>query len=82
MPMNRAQPLLLDFETSERLANLAAVVGSTVTALAAEAIKSYLELNEYQILEIRAALEEADRGDFASPEEVRATFAKWGVRGA
>ncbi len=30
--------------------------------------------------EIEAGLSEADRGEFATDEEVRSTFAKWGVQ--
>jgi predicted transcriptional regulator len=30
--------------------------------------------------EIEAGLDEARRGEFASDEEVKATFAKWGVQ--
>lgn len=72
----------LDLETSDRLARLATALGSTVDALAGEAIRSFLDVNEYQMQEIQIALDEADRGVFADPEEVRATFARWGVRGA
>lgn len=28
---------------------------------------------------VKAGIDAADRGDFASPERVRAMFAKWGV---
>jgi predicted transcriptional regulator len=45
--------------------------------LAAEAVRAFVELNEWQILEIHAALEEADAGDFAKPSEVRKFLRKW-----
>lgn len=32
--------------------------------------------------EIEAGLEEAHRGDFATDDEVKSAFAKWGVQGA
>jgi predicted transcriptional regulator len=44
---------------------------------AAEAIRVYIDLNEWQIGEIKAALKEADAGDFASEEELRAVVRKW-----
>lgn len=31
---------------------------------------------------VRAGIEAADRGDFASPERMKAMFAKWGVDAA
>jgi predicted transcriptional regulator len=34
-------------------------------------------LNQWQIEETKKALAEADRGDFASAEEVRQTFDRW-----
>jgi predicted transcriptional regulator len=34
-------------------------------------------LNEWQIGEIKAALKEADTGDFAREEEVEAVMRKW-----
>jgi len=36
-----------------------------------------ISLNDWQIAEIKAALLEADRGDFATDEEVAAVFSKW-----
>jgi predicted transcriptional regulator len=36
-----------------------------------------LSLGEWQIAEIKAALLEADRGEFATDEEVAAVFTKW-----
>ncbi len=82
MAVGRTQSVSLDLETTERLASLAAQLGSSVAALTSEAVKAYLEINEFQIQEIQAAIAEADGGQFASAEEVTATFAKWGVRGA
>ena len=47
--------------------------------LAAEAIREFIELNEWQIKEIQQAINEADQGKFASESEVEQTFAKWKV---
>ncbi|MGH8446753.1 MAG: hypothetical protein ACREVL_15890 [Solimonas sp.] len=30
--------------------------------------------------EVEAGIAQADRGQFATPEEIRAAFAKWGVK--
>ncbi|AFY46730.1 putative transcriptional regulator [Nostoc sp. PCC 7524] len=40
-----------------------------------EAIDAYLEMHQWQIEEIHKGIAEADAGDFASDEEVMATFA-------
>jgi predicted transcriptional regulator len=45
--------------------------------LAGEALKQYLDLEAWQIGEIRQALTEADAGDFATDDEVAAVKAKY-----
>ncbi len=60
-----------------RLERLAKARDRTKSYLAAEAIRTYLDLNEWQNQEIKAALKEADAGDFASDEEVAAVVGKW-----
>jgi predicted transcriptional regulator len=67
----------VDQKTKRRLEKLADATERTKSFLAAEALRSYLDLNEWQIQEIRAGVREADAGDFASDTEVEATFAKW-----
>ncbi|WP_373526016.1 CopG family ribbon-helix-helix protein [Nostoc sp.] len=41
-----------------------------------EAIAAYLEMYQWQIEEIQKGIAEADAGDFASDEEVKAAFAR------
>jgi len=41
-----------------------------------EAIDAYLEMHQWQIEEIQKGIAEADAGDFASEEEVKATFTR------
>jgi len=67
----------LDDGIKKRLDVLAEATHRTKSFLAAEAIQNYVELNEWQIQEILAAIEEADRGEFASDEEVNSVFNKW-----
>jgi predicted transcriptional regulator len=62
----------VDRKTKSRLEKLARAMDRTKSYLAAEAIRTYVDLNEWQIGEIRAALREADAGEFASDAEVRA----------
>ncbi|MEH2281957.1 MAG: CopG family transcriptional regulator [Nostoc sp.] len=41
-----------------------------------EAVATYLEMYQWQIEEIQKGIAEADAGDFASDEEIKATFAR------
>jgi len=61
----------------ERLERLSEIRSRSKSWLTVDAITQYLELEEWQIKEIRQGLEEADRGDFASPDEVQRVFARW-----
>jgi RHH-type rel operon transcriptional repressor/antitoxin RelB len=47
--------------------------------LASEAIREFVENNEWQSAEIHAALAEADAGQFASEKDVAALAKKWKV---
>ncbi len=67
----------VDRKTKSRLEKLAKVMERTKSYVAAEAIRAYVDLNEWQIAEIKAALEEADAGDFAIEKEVQAVMRKW-----
>jgi predicted transcriptional regulator len=67
----------VDRKTKSRLEKLAKAMDRTKSYVAAEAIRAYVDLNEWQISEIKAALKEADAGDFASDEEARAVVSKW-----
>jgi RHH-type transcriptional regulator, rel operon repressor / antitoxin RelB len=66
-------------EVKDRLETLATVTQRNKSFLAAEAIREYLENNEWQIDEIQVALNEADAGDFASDKDVAALAKKWKV---
>ncbi|MGD9788730.1 MAG: CopG family ribbon-helix-helix protein [Sulfuricellaceae bacterium] len=66
-------------EDREALEKLASVTGKSKSSLVAEAIRSYVELNAWQMSVVRQRLEVADRQEYASRERVRAVFAKWGV---
>ena len=60
-----------------RLDELADATNRSKSFLAAEAIRAFVELNEWQIRELQAALQEADAGDFAKPSEVNKILGKW-----
>jgi len=67
----------VDRKTKARLEKLAKAMDRTKSFIAAEAIRVYLDLNEWQIEEIKAALKEAGAGDFAGEEEAQAVMEKW-----
>jgi len=67
----------LEPDLRERLDRLAKAQSRSGSDVATEAIREYVKVNEWQILETRKAWAEADRGEFASPEGVRRVLKKW-----
>ena len=67
----------VDRKLKKRLDALARSTKRSRSFLAAEAIASYVETNDWQVAEIGAAVKEADAGEFASNAEIEAAFAKW-----
>jgi RHH-type rel operon transcriptional repressor/antitoxin RelB len=77
MPESALLTLRLDPKLKTRLDRLSRATQRSRSFVAAEAIREYVALNEWQIGEIRKALGEADRGEFATPQKVRRTLTKW-----
>jgi predicted transcriptional regulator len=75
--MSTTITIRLEAELKDRLESLAAATQRSMSFLATEAIRDFVELNEWQVGEIQEALKEADAGDFASEREVNSTFKKW-----
>lgn len=67
----------LPVAVKERLEELARATAKSEAKLAAEAISSFLDLQERHVSEIERGIREADAGEFASDDEVVAVFAKW-----
>lgn len=63
-------------DTKAKLDQLAQATQRSKAFLAEEAIARYVELESWQIGEIVQAVDEADRGDFASPAELAALLKK------
>ena len=80
--MSTTMTVRIGDDIKDRLDVLAEATQRSKSFLAAEAIREYVELNEWQIGETRAALAEADAGDFASDKEVRVLARKWKVNAA
>ena len=75
--MSTTMTVRLDPELKERLEQLAQATRRSKSFLAAEAVRDFVELNEWQIQEINDGLLEADQGDFASDQDVKKLKAKW-----
>ena len=69
--------LRLDPHLRNQLDKLAKSTRRSRSFLAAEAIRDYVALNDWQIEEIQKGIVEANRGDFASPAEVSRIRKKW-----
>jgi RHH-type transcriptional regulator, rel operon repressor / antitoxin RelB len=72
--------LRLDTKLKKQLDRLSRATSRSRSFVAAEAIREYVSLNNWQIEETKKGLEEADRGEFASDKEVRRTLKKWSRR--
>lgn len=75
--MSATMTIRLEDDVKLRLDGLAEATRRSRSFLAAEAIRAYLDLNEWQVAETRTALAEADAGDFATDQEVDAVTGKW-----
>ncbi|MGA2937087.1 MAG: ribbon-helix-helix domain-containing protein [Syntrophobacteraceae bacterium] len=64
-------------KNKERLEALAQATGRKKGFLIAQALEEYLETQAWQIEETLKAIQEADAGNFAADEELRAFRAKW-----
>ncbi len=80
--MSTTMTVRLEDDLKDRLDVLADATQRSKSFLAAEAIRTYIENNEWQIDEIQAALKEADAGDFAGDNDVAALGKKWKVNAA
>jgi len=69
--------LRVDSKLKKKLDRLAKTTQRSRSFLAAEAIREFVALNEWQIEEIKKGIREADAGNFATEEEVAAMRRKW-----
>jgi len=69
-------------ETDARLNQLAQKLARPKSAVAEQAIEDFVAREEWQIAEIEAGLAEADKGEFASDEDVARVLAKYLKPGA
>ena len=77
--MSATMTIRLEPALKQRLDHLAEATQRSKSFLAAQAIREFVDLNEWQVQEIRDALAEADSEDFASDDLVRDVLSKWNV---
>lgn len=80
--MSTTMTLRLDDETNSRLSNLAGVTDRSKTYLAMQALKLFLDNNEWQVQQIQEAVAEADIAtpdQFIDNDTVMAWMETWGT---
>lgn len=80
--MSTTLTIRIDDQTKERLERLATATARSKSYLVINAIKKFIEANEWQVQEIKDSVTKADRTDakFASHEEVSAWLDLWGSK--
>ena len=80
--MSTTMTLRLDDETSNRLTTLAGATDRSKAYLATQALKLFLENNEWQVQQIKQAVTEADDAgpdQFVDNDSVMAWMETWGT---
>jgi predicted transcriptional regulator len=70
----------VDSDIKKRLEKLAKSTGRSRSFLAAEAIGEFVDVNEWQIAGIKAAMQSLDRGESIPHEQVKEWVKSWGSR--
>ena len=70
----------VDSDIKKRLEKLAKSTGRSRSFLAAEAIGEFVDVNEWQIAGIRAAMQSLDRGESIPHEQIKEWVKSWGSR--
>ena len=77
MPDSSILTLRVDTQLKKKLDRLSSAMNRSRSFIAAEAIREYVALNDWQIEEIKKAVGEADRGEFANEADIERTVRKW-----
>ena len=73
-PLNVRPP----FDIATELEARTKATSRTKSFLMVEALREYLQVQAWQVRDIKDGLAEADRGEFATEDEVATFFAKYG----
>jgi RHH-type transcriptional regulator, rel operon repressor / antitoxin RelB len=68
----------VDTDVKKRLERLAKSTGRSRSFLAAEAVRQYLEINEWQVAGIKRAIASLDHGEGIPHDSVKDWVASWG----
>ena len=79
--MTAAFTLKLDEATLDALDRIAEKTERSRSWLAVKAIEDYIAVNAWQIGKIEAGIAAADRGDFASEDDVARVVGKYSAKG-
>lgn len=79
LPASRTINVRLPAELYQQLEDLAQATARTKSFVTLEALSSYLAAQSWQVQDIEAGIAQAERGEFASDEEVAAVFARHGA---
>ncbi|HYK49296.1 MAG TPA: CopG family ribbon-helix-helix protein [Terriglobales bacterium] len=82
MPESAVLTLRLDPKLKKQLDRLSKSMSRSRSFVAAEAIRGFVALNEWQIEEIKKGIQEADRGEFATDAAVEQSLKRWTRRRA
>jgi RHH-type rel operon transcriptional repressor/antitoxin RelB len=63
----------------KQIEELATATARTKSFLAVDALTQYVQSEAWQIRDIHEGIKEADRGEFATDQQVKAVFAKYGA---
>ncbi len=74
--MSELVTLRLDAATRKRLDKLAKTTERSRAALAAEAVRQFVEINEWQIAAIQKGVHEADSGQFIDHAKLKTKWEK------
>ncbi|MBM3342803.1 MAG: ribbon-helix-helix protein, CopG family [Betaproteobacteria bacterium] len=74
--MSEPVTLRLDVLTRKRLDKLAKATERSRAALAADAVRQFIEVNEWQIAAIGKGVQQADRGQFIDHAKLKAKWEK------
>ncbi len=75
--MNTTMSMRMPEELAGEIEHIAAQTGKTKSSVIIEAVKEYVARESWQIQEIKDALEEAERGEFATKAEMNEFWARW-----
>lgn len=66
-------------ETATKLDELAKATNRSKSFIVANALEQFLEEQAWQVARINESIAQADAGEFATEEEIKDEFAKWGL---